>query len=117
MGLIYVCVAQLTITHHLKGINRMAAIETIARAGLYKRGLHKLLKSEPELDIQVDHVRIYWPSDRLKPAQNEFSYLMEPTDIRIDLMPVIKPYLVKKYGFLVITLFIAGVLAGGAISR
>lgn len=95
----------------------MAAIETIARAGLYKGGLRKLLKSEPELDIQVDHVRIYWPPDSLQAAQNEFTSLMEPTDIRIDLMPVMTPYLIKKYGFVVITLFVAGVLAGGAISR
>lgn len=78
----------------------MADIRDIAKAKLTAMALGKWLGVDPELDIQQDHVRIYWPVEKLAIAQDGFSSAMQQKDknIRVDLVPVLMPVLTKKYG-------------------
>lgn len=76
----------------------MADIATITQAKLTQRAFKSVLGVEPSLDIREDHVRVYYPPDRLKHAQEAFKVMMEkpPGKLRTDIGPVITPYFVKK---------------------
>lgn len=76
----------------------MADIATITQAKLTQEAFARVLGVKPSLDIREDHVRVYYPPDRLKQAQNAFKLMMEkpPGKLRTDIGPVITPYFVKK---------------------
>lgn len=76
----------------------MADIKTIATAKITQRAFKAILGIEPSLDVREDHVRIYYPPDRLRAAQEAFKIMMEkpPGKIRTDIAPIITPYFLKK---------------------
>jgi hypothetical protein len=78
----------------------MADIRTIAKAKVTALALGKWLGIDPELDIQQDHVRLFWYPKDLKTVQNSFYNSMQEKDkkLRVDIMPVLMPALIKKYG-------------------
>ena len=92
----------------------MASIETISKAKLYSMGLQRFFNAKPSLDIQQDHVRVFFPDNELTKAQNQFSAIMtaEPSDVRIDMGNALMPGLIKKYGMYLVGFLIGGVLLG-----
>lgn len=78
----------------------MADLPTIAKAKMTSLALGRWLGIAPELDIQQDHVRLFWYSDQLKTVQDNFYNSMQEKDkkLRVDIMPVLMPALIKKYG-------------------
>ncbi len=79
--------------------NRMGAdIISSARALALRKGIRKLTGAEPEIDLQADHVRIYFAPDELRVAQAWFKKNMnkEPGKIRMEVGPVVTPYFIKR---------------------
>lgn len=93
----------------------MASVQAIAKAKLYQAGLSRLIGHKPELDIQKDHVRVYYAPDKLKAAQSAYKRLVEapPGEVRVDIKSVIQPYYVKKLVPLLAGSIFAGFLLGG----
>ena len=62
--------------------------------------LGRWLGVAPELDIQPDHVRLFWYPEQLKIVQGNFYNSMQEKDkkLRVDIMPALMPALIKKYG-------------------
>lgn len=92
----------------------MADLQTIATAKATQAAFKRVLGVKPSLDIQADHVRIYYPADRLKEAQAAFSNMMEkpPGKIRTELAPVVTPYYIKKGAPIAIGLGLTGFFLG-----
>ncbi len=77
----------------------MADPLTILKAKATGRAMSEWLDVEPDLDIQDDYVRIYYPPSKLKSAQKKFSNNMNvPGRVRVDLVPVMSPYIIERYG-------------------
>ncbi|NOR84599.1 hypothetical protein GQ473_00630 [archaeon] len=76
----------------------MADIQTTAKAVAIKNTIQRLTGAYPEIDLQPDHARIYFPPDELIIAQKWFSDTMQkkPGKIRYEIKQVITPYYVKK---------------------
>ena len=91
-----------------------ADIVDIAQAGIIKAGIAKIFNAEPKLDIQDDHVRIFFDGEELTKAQNTILNLSKkkPGGIRVDFAPVLKPYVIKKYLPIAAGLFALGWLLG-----
>ena len=77
----------------------MANIISSARALAIRKGIRKLTGAEPEMDLQEDHVRIYFAPDELRVAQAWFKKNMnkDPGPIRMEVGPVVTPYFLKRY--------------------
>ncbi len=77
----------------------MADLITIGKAKLTAKGLERLLGVKPSLDIQEDHVRVYYVGSDLVRAQKRFKDITTkgPSDVRVSFLPVITPALIKQY--------------------
>jgi len=92
----------------------MADIETIGKSKLIQAGLQKLLGIKPTLDIRDKYVRVFYPPDKLKMAQDNFKKVVEkePGKIRVEIAPIVTPYYVKKFLPHSLTLLGTGYLVG-----
>jgi len=102
-----------------KKVNTMlgADIITIGKAKALQRAFKRIFGVAPEMDIQDTFVRLYYPADKLKIAQRRFSDLVskEPSDVRVNFLPITTPFLVKRYAPYAIALFIVGLVAGRSL--
>lgn len=94
-----------------------ADLETIGKAKVYQVGLKYVLGVSPDLDIQKDYVRVYYPPDKLPAARVAFARAMEaePGAVRGDIRPVVQPYFLKKYAPALAGALVLGFIAGKAL--
>jgi hypothetical protein len=77
---------------------------TIVKARLTGTMLQRFFGVKPSYDIQEKYVRIYWKPEDLPTARNTFYNLVESGDdsIRVDFLPIVRPYVMRKYGIYII---------------
>ena len=94
-----------------------ADLETIGKAKVYQVGMKYIFGVNPDLDIQKDFVRIYYPPEKLPAARAAFSRAMEasPGHVRGDIRPVVQPYFLKKYAPVLAGALVLGFIAGKAL--
>lgn len=94
-----------------------ADVITIGKAKVLQKAFQRIFGVAPALDIQDTYVRLYYPADRLKIAQRRFSELVskEPSDVRVNFLPITTPFLVKRYAPYAIALFVVGVVVGRSL--
>ncbi len=86
-----------------------AEVYDIARAKLMQQGLKRLFNSEPEIDIQENRIRLYWTGEGLRTAQLKMmDSPKHPDVVKVELGPVLRPYLIKKYGMVALGLIALG---------
>ena len=86
-----------------------AEVYDIARAKLMQQGLKRLFGSEPDMDIQENRIRLYWTGEGLRTAQSKMiDSPKNPDVVKVELGPVLRPYLIKKYGMVAIGLIALG---------
>lgn len=86
-----------------------AEVLDIARAKLIQQGLKRMFDSEPEMDIQENRIRLFWTGERLRRAQLKMIDSDQNQDVvKVELGPVLRPYLIKKYGLAVLGLIALG---------
>ena len=86
-----------------------AEVMDIARAKLIQQGLRRLFDSEPEMDIQENRIRLFWRGEALRNAQRKMVDSDKNKDVvKVELGPVLRPYLIKKYGLAVLGLIALG---------
>lgn len=92
----------------------MANITAITKAQALGLAMQKITGIEPSYDYKPDHVLVYWQPDRLKRMQGYVEKLAssgrKPGDVRVNWMPVITPFAIKKA-----VPYIVGMLAVGYI--
>lgn len=90
----------------------MANIELISKAKLTGAALKKILTIEPDYDISLDTVRLYYAPDKLAKVQKIFEKIMaKKTNMPIDFIPIITPYIIKNYSvYLLAALFLSYVV-------
>ena len=88
----------------------MASIELITKAKISQAGMKSVFGVSPELDIREKTVRVFYPPDKLRIAQSNFQKRMEepPGDLRVEINPVITPYILKKMAIPAFVLFVSG---------
>jgi hypothetical protein len=93
----------------------MANVVTIAKANATAIAMERVTGVYPELDIQSNYVRLYYPADTLPAAQAKFEKILNdktPSDVRIDYSPLVTPVLIKKYWFYPVGALLAAFLIG-----
>lgn len=92
----------------------MADVTTIAKAQVTGAALQKIFGEEPSYQYADDHVRVYFEPDRLKNVQARIQTMAAsgPSDVRIDWVPMVTPFALKKGAPVVAGLIIAGILIG-----
>ncbi len=95
----------------------MADPFTIAKAKASAIAMKGFFGVEPELDIQSNYVRVYYPPNTLIKAQKVFNDKMDgpPGNVRVDIKEVVNPYVIKKYGPYILGLFVFGIFIGNQI--
>lgn len=95
----------------------MANVILIAKAKAYQKSIGKVFGIDPELDIQKDKIRVYYPPDKLRKVQQKFKdSLKKESDIQVDWLPIITPHLLTNYApYLLVALFLAYV--AGSIKK
>lgn len=92
----------------------MASIQSIAKAKALALALQKITGVEPSLSYETDHVLIYYQPDRLKQVQTYVEKIAasgkKPGDVRVNWMPVVTPFAVKKA-----VPYVLGILAVGYV--
>lgn len=92
----------------------MASIKVIAEAKIQAMGIKTLFGVAPELDIQDDYVRLYYPPDKIQLAQDKFKVIMAspPGPIRYDFNGVAVPWGIKNFGLGILGLAVFGFFIG-----
>ncbi len=92
----------------------MAELKVIANAKIQSYAIEKIFGERPELDIQEDYVRLYYPADKLPKVQKKFELIMKspPGPVRYDLQPILNPYMIKKLGLPIVGVFAVAYLIG-----
>lgn len=92
----------------------MASIQAVTKARILQQGMKGFFGVEPALDIQPQYVRVFYPADKLKVAQTNFSNKMTapPGELRPEIQQIITPYLLKKIALPAFGLFAFGYLLG-----
>lgn len=90
----------------------MADIRSIAKAQALGLALKKTTGIEPSYVYETDHVLIYYEPDRLKQMQEYVEKIAasgrKPGDVRVNWMPIITPFAIKKA-----VPYVVGILAIG----
>lgn len=97
----------------------MAKPDNIVRAQIAAEAMYKISGVMPELDIQADYVRVFYPPQKQAAAKNGWKKVIntdEQSDIRIDIMPELMPGLIDKYGKFALA-GIGGIAALYAVTR
>ena len=85
-----------------------ADVIDIARAKIMQRGLERLFDAEPTMKIYNDKIRLFWEGENLRIAQDKMVSPKKEDAVKIELGPVLRPYLIKKYGLTVLGLIALG---------
>jgi len=92
----------------------MANVTTIAKAQVAGAALNQVFGEQPAYDYQSDYVRVYYEPDRLKQVQSRIEQMAisGPSDVRIDWLPMVTPFALKKATPYIIGLVAVGILLG-----
>lgn len=92
----------------------MASITSISKAQGIGFALQQITGQEPSYAYEPDYVRVYFEPDRLQLVQKKLEQMASsgPGDVRIDWMPIVLPYAVKKAALPVIGVALAGFILG-----
>jgi hypothetical protein len=92
----------------------VADVSTIAKAQLAGVALNQVFGEQPAYDYQSDYVRVYYEPDRLKQVQSRIEQMAVsgPSDVRIDWLPMVTPFALKKATPYIIGIAAAGFLLG-----
>lgn len=94
----------------------MAELQTVIKAKSISEMLNRLTGETPTVEYYSDHARIYFEPDRLKRAQQKIEMILskkEPSDIRLEWLPLFTPMAIKKGWPFVASVLGVGILMGG----
>lgn len=97
----------------------MASFQTIAKAKAFGIALHKVIGEEPSYQYFDEHVRIYYPQNKLKKVREKLKEISsrEPGEIQFDWFPLITPLAVERGLPVIGAILLLGYLLGAGTKK
>lgn len=78
----------------------MADLVLIGKAKTASLAMERITGVAPDMDIQSDYIRLYYPKNKIAAVQRYFERALnskDKSDLRIEYLPAITPALIKKF--------------------